>query len=130
MGLKFVHTPPIAVGEIVTVILPKGTAHIALSAKVLSQRDDIVGTQLKFDDWHQEQDFIAATFGRTDAWLGWRVMSEERPLRSLHEVIHYGFSGYQRVATQIAPYLVPFFSVFRVIFEWLSTFLPLRPGTR
>lgn len=130
LGLMFPGEVPVKVGEVIKVTLARGHQQSTFNCQVLSCRKHLVGTQLIFQDWREEQRFIQSTFGRIDAWVGWRAHAEEQPLASLREVIGYGSRGYRRVAAQVAPLLLPFFSVFSRYSHWLLSFLPQSPKPR
>ncbi|WP_083405000.1 UDP-forming cellulose synthase catalytic subunit [Idiomarina sp. MD25a] len=115
-------------GQSIYLNIQQATSRRALRAEVISCRDDVAGVELKFANAEEEQAFVMATFGRLDAWLGWRPQQDEQPLASLREVVGYGLTGYQRIAAQIAPYLLPFFKHLNWIWQKLSTFLPIYPG--
>ncbi len=128
VGLLLPTSQLLQPGQTIHINIRQATSRRALRAEVISCRNQVAGVELKFADAEEEQAFVMATFGRLDAWLGWRPQQEEQPLASLREVIGYGLTGYQRIAAQIAPYLLPFFKHLNWIWQRLSTFLPIYPG--
>jgi len=115
-------------GQTVRINIRQATSRRSLLADVISCRNNVAGLALRFATAEEEQAFVMATFGRLDAWLGWRPHQEEQPLASLREVVGYGLTGYQRIAAQVAPYLLPFFKHLHWIGQKLSSFLPMTPG--
>ncbi|TXH05100.1 MAG: UDP-forming cellulose synthase catalytic subunit [Nevskiaceae bacterium] len=87
----------------VHVSLSRGDRSFSFAARIVSRRSNGLGIRFENLSLEDEMRLIQCTFGRADAWLEWDDDSaRDRPLRSLVEVLAYGFRGYARMFGNLA----------------------------
>ena len=88
-GAAFVMPRPEALGDNADVMIEfeVGTEVLRVPAEVLRWQDDRLQVRFTPRDIRDEGAIVQTVLGRADAWLEWDDTKEDRPLRSLSEVV-------------------------------------------
>jgi cellulose synthase (UDP-forming) len=79
----------------VRVVLESGDGEHSFGAKVTGARGLDVGLHFDYQNLGQQQQLIACTFGRPDAWVRWHEQyATDLPLRGFSEIVTLGLKGY------------------------------------
>lgn len=127
VGLSLPDSLTLRLGQDISLDFDYASSANAFKGSIVSARGQRVGVQLHFASLQEEQQFITATFGRADAWLNWRPPEEDKPITSFHEVVGVSLKGYQRLAEQSTPILLPLVRVLQVVWQKLQSILPQNP---
>jgi cellulose synthase (UDP-forming) len=73
--------------NLVMVELDAGSQRVTVPAEVLRWQDDRLNLRFLPQDMQDEGSIVIATLCRADAWVDWDSIREDRPLRSLKEVL-------------------------------------------
>ncbi len=73
--------------NLVMVELDAGSQRVTVPAEVLRWQDDRLNVRFLPQDLQDEGSIVIATLCRADAWVDWDNIREDRPLRSLKEVL-------------------------------------------
>ena len=129
-GLRCFDELPLAAGDMIQVVMRHGNVLQAFDAKVVSSRGLLLGIRFQLTTIEAERAFMRATFGRADAWVGWRFNDhKDQPLSSLREIFGIGIRGYQRIALQVAPMIAPLLAGLDKLWTVVVSVLPQAPGT-
>lgn len=104
VGVAWPHPTAMTRGESLELELSdNGTIH-RFPCRVALQTDSRLGLRFEAMTLQQEMRWIQATFGRPDAWLHWKDVSErDRPLSSFGEVLRFGARGYRDLMREWMP---------------------------
>jgi cellulose synthase (UDP-forming) len=95
LGLRLSEPTDLADHEPLRVLMEAGDKEYSFGVRVTSQRGISAGVQFTDTSHQQQEQLIACTFGRTDAWANWHEQYEpDRPLKGLGEILTNGLLGY------------------------------------
>ncbi|MGC3874938.1 UDP-forming cellulose synthase catalytic subunit [Halomonas sp. GXIMD04776] len=121
LGIYLPAADLVKVGDTLTLLLRRGQQEHAFTVRVVNASGERAGLELEKMSLAQHIDYIQCTFARADTWSLWRDdLPQDRPMKSMVDVICLGFEGYRRLF-QHAPRGV------RAPVSWLGSFIPQRP---
>ncbi|WP_425470859.1 UDP-forming cellulose synthase catalytic subunit [Trinickia fusca] len=93
----------LAIGDTLHVSLSRGDRLFSFPVSVTRYAGSNLGVRFEALTLEQERQLVQCTFGRADAWLNRRELTEEdAPLAGLKEVLLMGIEGYARLARNVS----------------------------
>ncbi|ANU38551.1 UDP-forming cellulose synthase catalytic subunit [Vibrio scophthalmi] len=85
-------------GQVLQVVLNRGGQDFVFPMTVAYAHKGIFGLQLNALSHQQQIQYVQCTFARADTWAKWQQgYQSDKPLSSMHAVLHVGFNGYKRL---------------------------------
>ncbi|WP_058910495.1 UDP-forming cellulose synthase catalytic subunit [Entomohabitans teleogrylli] len=129
VGVKVHGQSRVLEGQMVRLLLKRGTQEYAFPVKVVRVMDEEIGLELTDLTTQQHIDFIQCTFARADTWALWQdSYPEDKPLESLLDILKLGFRGYRHLAEFAPASLKVVFRSLTALVDWIVSFIPRRPA--
>ncbi len=98
LGLQLPQALPLARNQLAQVSLWRDGVEYAFPARVVLNKDTLIGVQFDVLTLQQQIDLVQCTFARPDAWSVWNDSHDaDRPLLGLQEIALVGLRGYRSV---------------------------------